>query len=127
MTWNNALNPQLENIAGIREVDAYQNSIAFQRRFRGYDTEEVHGCLYELSKQYKLIIASLLSQQGQSELIQDLQERLDRLTAESEALYDWNRRFQQTSSSLFKEKDQLLQENAALRATLAQCGYYYQT
>ena len=126
MTWNNELNPQLENIAGIREVDAYLRNRTFRRGFRGYDTEDVQECLAEVSRQYKLIITSLLTLQGQGKdaLIQDLQTNHDRLRAESEALYDWNKRFQQTSSSLFAENDRLQQENAALRAALAQGGYY---
>ena len=127
MTWNNQINPQLENIAGIREVDAYLRDTSFHSKFRGYDPEEVQSCLAEVSRQYKMIIASLLLQQGQSELVQDLQTNLDRLRAESEALYDWNKRFQQTSSTLFAENERLQQENAALRTALMSGGYYYQT
>jgi len=125
--WNGGYNPQLENIAGIREVDAYLRDRTFRRGFRGYHSEDVQECLAEVSKRYKMIIASLLSLQGQGKdaLIQDLQASLDRVTAESEALYDWNRRFQQTSSTLLAENDRLQQENAALRAALAQSGYYY--
>jgi len=127
MTWNNQLNPQLENIAGIREIDAYLRDTSFQSKFCGYNPEDVRECLAEVSKRYKTIIASLLSLQGQGKdaLIQDLQANLDRVTAESEALYDWNRRFQQTSSTLLAENDRLQQENAALRAALVQSGYYY--
>lgn len=141
MTWNNVLNPQLENIADIRDVEAYLRNMTFQRRFLGYDAEEVQDCLAEVSRQYRRVIASLLSQQGQDTLAQDLQVNLDRMRAESEALYDWNKRFQQTSSMLFRENDRLLQENAAqgewiiwyeqenaaLRAALSPGGYYYQT
>ena len=125
MTWNNQLNPQLENIAGIRDVDAFLRDKSFQSKFRGYDPEEVQACLAEVSRQYKIIIASLLSQEGQSELIQDLQANLDRLRAESEALYDWNKRFQQTSSALFVENNRLQQENDALRTALMSGGYHY--
>jgi len=127
MTWNTELNPQLENIAGIREVDAYSRDRIFQRRCRGYDPDDVQDCLTEVSRRYKMIIASLLSQEGQSELIHDLQTNFDRLRAESEALYDWNKRFQQTSSTLFAENDRLQQENAMLRAALTSGGHYYQT
>ena len=97
----------------------------------GYSRNEVRDKLLPLKandgEQAKMIIASLLLQQGQSELIQDLQTNLDRVRAESEALYDWNKRFQQTSSTLFAENERLQQENAALRTALMSGGYYYQT
>ena len=125
--WNGEFNPRLENISEIREIDAYQRGVTFQRRLLGCDPDEVEDCLAEVSKRYKEIVASLISLPGQDLLIQDLRMDLDRVTAELEALYDWNRRFQQTSSDLYKENDRLQQENAALRAAWAQGGYYCQT
>ena len=115
----------MERVAGIREVDAFMRGAAFRRKLLGCDLDEVQKFVLELSQKYKAIIASLLSLPGQEELIQELRASVSRLTLESEALYDWNARFQQTNAALFAEIDRLRQENAALQAERAQGGHYY--
>ena len=80
MRWNNEINPQLGNIAGIREIDTYLQDLTFRRKLLGCDLKEVQECLSEVSRQYKAIIASLLSLQRQDEQIQVLQAGFARLS-----------------------------------------------
>ena len=123
--WRGEKDPQLMKIPGIQEIEAYLSNATFRRKLLGCDPDEVDDCLSKVSREYEAIVASLLSSPGQDALILDLRMNLDRVTAELEALYDWNRRFQQTSSELFKENDRLQQENAALRTALLPTSYYY--
>jgi len=124
MRWNSELYPQLGNIAGIQEIDTYLRAITFRRRLLGCDLEEVQECLSEVSRQYKAIIASLLSLQGQDEQIQALQAGFARLSQENAALGEWGKWFEQAHASLLAENGRLRQENLALQAERAQRGYF---
>jgi len=124
MTWNSELNPQLGNIAGIREIDAYLRDMTFRRKLLGCDLEEVQACISEVSRQYKAIIASLLSLRGQDEQIQALQSGFVRLSQENAALCEWGKWFEQAHASLLRENEWLRQENMALHAERTQSGYY---
>jgi len=125
MKWNGETDPQLGNIAGIREIDAYLRNITFGRKLFGCDPEEVQEFLSEISQQYKAIIASLLSRQGRDEQVQQLEASLTRVSQENAALCEWNAGFEQANASLLTENEQLRQENAALYHELRQRGYYY--
>ena len=106
----------MENISGIREADAYLRNATFRRKLLGCDFDEVQECLWEGSKRYKAIIASLLSRQDQAAQIKDLQANLVRMSQENVALYEWGEWYERASASLLAENERLRQENTALYA-----------
>ena len=116
MVWNKELLPQLENFTEIRDVEAYLRGVTFGRKLLGCDPDEVQECLSEVSRQYKLIIASLLSRQGQDAQIQDLQESLARMSQENAAQGEWIRWYEQANAALLADNELLRQENAAPHA-----------
>jgi len=116
--WNGELNPQLEKIPEIREIDAYLRDVTFGRRLLGCDSDDVRDCLAEVARKYKFIIASLLPQQGQDWQLQDLRERLAQLERENSGLREWAGWYE-------RENAALRAENEALQAALAQGGLVY--
>jgi len=123
MMWNGELNPRLEYISGIRGIDAYLREMTFRRKLLGCDPGEVQDFIAEVSRQYKAVIASLLSGQDQDALVQNLQASLVRVSQENAALGEWNKWYEQAYASLLTENELLRQENMAFHAQWAQREY----
>ena len=109
--WNGEWNPQLAKIPEIREIDAHLRDMSFRRKLLGCDPDDVRECVAELTRRYKGVIASLLTEQGQEWQTQGLRERLAQLEQENarlnSAFQEWVQWYAQANAALQAENGQL--------------------
>jgi len=116
-------NPQLQNIAEIREIDIRLRDIEFKRRLCGYDPNEVQDCFTDIARRYKSVIALLLSQQGQDWQMQEMRDQVERMSYEYESLNDHCQRLRQWCEYWQTENERLRQQAAMLHSELVQRGW----
>ena len=113
----------LREIHGVANVTEYLRNMDLSRKlFGGCDYQEVWDHFAEVTQRYNRILRSLLPMRKQAMEAFELQDRLERMSREYEALSRHCDELRQWSTYQQEENNQLKQEAAALYFALVQRG-----
>ena len=114
---------ELMEIHGVANVTEYLRNMEFSRKlFGGCDYQEVWEHFAQVTQRYNRILRSLLPMRMQAMEAFELQDRIERMSREYEALSRYCDELHQWYAYQQEENNQLKQEAAALYSALGQRG-----